>query len=114
MRIWQQDEAGKNQVGQGENGGYLFDRVQQTDGTYTVNTAQGAAGAGGADIVYDIVNGGKADAVISGSAGQGKQDIGCHGNSHQAQHQDHVKAFVLIPPLCPVGFFHVNISFHFW
>ena len=48
MRIWQQDEAGKNQVGQGENGGYLFDRVQQTDGTYTVNTAQGAAGAGGA------------------------------------------------------------------
>ena len=69
--FWQQDEAGKNQVGQGENGGYLFDRVQQTDGTYTVNTAQGAAGAGGADIVYDIVNGGKADAVISGSAGQG-------------------------------------------
>ena len=69
--FWQQDEAGKNQVGQGENGGYLFDRVQQTDSTYTVNTAQGAAGAGGADIVYDIVNGGKADAVISGSAGQG-------------------------------------------
>lgn len=69
--FWQQDEAGKNQVGQGENGGYLFDRVQQTDGTYTVNTAQGAAGAGSADIVYDIVNGGKADVVISGSAGQG-------------------------------------------
>lgn len=69
--FWQQDEAGKNQVGQGENGGYLFDRVQQTDSTYTVNTAQGAAGAGSADIVYDIVNGGKADAVISGSAGQG-------------------------------------------
>lgn len=69
--FWQQDEAGKNQVGQGENGGYLFDRVQQTDSAYTVNTAQGAAGAGSADIVYDIVNGGKADAVISGSAGQG-------------------------------------------
>ena len=69
--FWQQDEAGKNQVGQGENGGYLFDRVQQTDSTHTVNTAQGAAGAGSADIVYDIVNGGKADAVISGSAGQG-------------------------------------------
>ena len=69
--FWQQDEAGKNQVGQGENGGYLFDRVQQTDSTHTVNTAQGAAGAGSADIVYDIVSGGKADAVISGSAGQG-------------------------------------------
>lgn len=71
--FWQQDDAGNSQINRGNDGGYLFDRVAETNNTnqgQTLNMqpAEAAAeGAGSAGEVYDFVSEGeKADVVISG------------------------------------------------
>lgn len=85
--FWQQDDAGDSQINRGNDGGYLFDRVAETNNanqgqTLNLQPAQAAAeGAGGANEVYDIVNPGeKADLTING--GKEAPDSGSSGSAN--------------------------------
>ena len=85
--FWQQDDAGDSQINRGNDGGYLFDRIEETNNanqgqTLNLQPTQAAAeGTGGAGEVYDIVGNGE-DADIKISNGEGVPGSGNADNTN--------------------------------